>query len=259
MWTYIVQIANAIKTVHGAGLAVRTIDATKILVTGKNRIRLNCCGMLDVIAYDGGQNLVNQQQEDLVNFGLLILCLACNSLASVHNIIKSVEHLSRQYSPDIQKIVLFLISKAGPRKKTIEEVLQMIGSRVWDELNSTFNQNDLLESDLMKELENARLVRLLCKFGFINERPEFDHDPRWSETGDRYIIKLFRDYVFHQIDEHGKPVVDLSHVLTCLNKLDAGVDEKIMLVSRDEQSCLIVSYREIKSCIEGAYRDLSRR
>lgn len=25
----------------------------------------------------------------------------------------------------------------------------------------------------MSELENGRLVRLLCKFGFINERPEY--------------------------------------------------------------------------------------
>ena len=71
----------------------------------------------------------------------------------------------------------------------------------------------------MSELENGRLVRLLCKFGFINERPEFARDPRWSETGDRYIIKLFRDYVFHQVDEHGNPVVNLGHVLTCLNKV----------------------------------------
>ena len=71
----------------------------------------------------------------------------------------------------------------------------------------------------MSELENGRLVRLLCKFGFINERPEFARDARWSETGDRYIIKLFRDYVFHQVDEHGRPVVNLSHVLTCLNKV----------------------------------------
>lgn len=47
----------------------------------------------------------------------------------------------------------------------------------------------------------------------------FDRDPRWSETGDRYIIKLFRDYVFHQVDESGSPVVNLSHVLTCLNKV----------------------------------------
>lgn len=31
---------------------------------------------------------------------------------------------------------------------------------------------DHLEGQLMSELENARLVRLLAKFGFINERPE---------------------------------------------------------------------------------------
>ena len=48
----------------------------------------------------------------------------------------------------------------------------------------------------------------------------FDRDPRWSETGDRYIIKLFRDYVFHSVDESGNPVVNLGHVLTNLNKVD---------------------------------------
>ena len=34
---------------------------------------------------------------------------------------------------------------------------------------------DFLEGKLMSELENARLVRLLTKFGFINERPEYVH------------------------------------------------------------------------------------
>jgi len=63
----------------------------------------------------------------------------------------------------------------------------------------------------------------------------FEHDPRWSESGDRYLIKLFRDFVFHQVDDQGRPVVDLSHVLTCLNKLDAGIEDKVMLVSRDGQ------------------------
>lgn len=33
--------------------------------------------------------------------------------------------------------------------------------------------NDRLETELGSELENGRLVRLLCKFGFINERPEY--------------------------------------------------------------------------------------
>ena len=36
------------------------------------------------------------------------------------------------------------------------------------------------------------------------------------------------------------------HVGSCHLQLDAGIDEKIMLVSRDEQSCLIVSYREVR-------------
>ena len=37
IWSYLIQIANAIKAVHDAGLAVRLIDPTKILITGKNR------------------------------------------------------------------------------------------------------------------------------------------------------------------------------------------------------------------------------
>lgn len=45
LWSYIVQIANAIKAVHDAGMAVRIIDATKILVTSENRCDtcMSCC------------------------------------------------------------------------------------------------------------------------------------------------------------------------------------------------------------------------
>ena len=42
-------------------------------------------------------------------------------------------------------------------------------------------------------------------------------------------------------------------------KLDVGVDEKIMLMSRDEQSCLIVSYKELKQCIDSTFRELLKR
>src|ERR1700721_2698282 len=34
LWSYIVQIAGAVKQVHDAGCAMRMIDATKVLVTG---------------------------------------------------------------------------------------------------------------------------------------------------------------------------------------------------------------------------------
>lgn len=78
---------------------------------------------------------------------------------------------------------------------------------------------DTLETNLGHELENGRIVRLLSKLGFIDERPEYNNDSRWSETGDRYIIKLFRDYMFHQVNDMGVPVTDMSHILSCLNKV----------------------------------------
>lgn len=92
----------------------------------------------------------------------------------------------------------------------------------------------------------------------INWTNRFDMDTRWSETGDRYLIKLFRDYVFHQVDENGNPVLNMAHVLSCLNKVDVGIDERVMLMSRDERNCLIVSYKELKQCLEGAFSELLR-
>lgn len=54
----------------------------------------------------------------------------------MHNLPKSVDHISRMYSPDLKNVVLYLLSKPGPRK-TIEEVLALMGPRVVDELNSS--------------------------------------------------------------------------------------------------------------------------
>ena len=49
-------------------------------------------------------------------------------------------------------------------------------------------------------------------------------------TGDRYLLKLFRDVVLHQVREDGSPLLDWGHVVECLNKLDAGVPEKVLLL-----------------------------
>ncbi|KAK2465133.1 hypothetical protein APHAL10511_002825 [Amanita phalloides] len=259
IWTYVVQISSGIKQAHEAGLAVRTVDATKILVTGQNRVRIGSCGLIDVLTHDAPQDIGVLQQDDLLMFGRLLYALCCSTLAVTNgaSFQKSLDTIGRQYSQDMKNAILFLMSKAGPHR-TIDQLLDMVRGKVLIDLNDALLATDRLENELLSELENARLVRLLCKFGFINERPEFARDPRWSETGDRYIIKLFRDYVFHQVDENGSPMMNLSHVLTCLNKLDAGTDEKIMLVARDEQSCLVVSYKDIKQCIESAIIELTR-
>lgn len=43
----------------------------------------------------------------------------------------------------------------------------------WEEERELINSyNDMLESELSGEVENGRLVRLMIKLGFINERAE---------------------------------------------------------------------------------------
>ncbi|KAF5831831.1 hypothetical protein DUNSADRAFT_12545 [Dunaliella salina] len=86
-------------------------------------------------------------------------------------------------------------------------------------------------------------------------------DGNWSETGDRYLLKLFRDFVFHQTapsghEAEGGPLMDWGHVIESLNKLDAGALERIMLLTRDESSMLVASYGDLKRCVESSYADL---
>lgn len=257
LWSYVTQIANALKAIHSAGLAARIIDPSKILLTSKNRIRLNACGILDVAQFDSQRPLADLQHQDLVNFGQLILTLGANTLSVVHNNTKAMEHFSRAYSAQLNNSVMWLLNgMQKDQERNIDIFISGISSQLMSTFDSSLHLDDQLTSDLSRELENARLVRLLAKLNFINERPEYEHDRQWSENGERYFLKLFRDYVFHQVDAQNTPVVDLGHVLTCLNKLDAGTDEKVTLISRDEQSCFIVSYKELKKAVEASFQAL---
>ena len=200
------------------------------------------------------------QQEDIKNLGRLLLVLANCSLGATKYMDTAIEYVDKFYSRQLAELVGYIFNPrdASSGSLKISDIVSMSADHILDSFNDSLVYSSYLESELSKELENGRVVRLLCKFGLINERPEFDHDPAWSDTGERYPIKLFRDFLFHQEDEQGKPVLDMAHILRHLNKLDAGIEESIMLVSRDEQTCLVITYRELKMCIESAFRELKR-
>lgn len=256
IWSVVLQISSALKFIHSNGLAARTVELSKIIETSKNRFRLNCCGIMDVT--ERAQTAIDMtayQQEDLLKLGQLIVALCTRSLKSLHYMSRVYSYISRHYSPALKDLVVYLLSKPS-LTKTIDDVVAIAGSNLLSEATYSYSNNDYLEGQLSSELENSRISRLLIKLGCINERPEYHHDTTWSETGDRYLLKLFRDYIFHQTDDYGRPIVDLAFMLQCLNKLDAGIDEKIMLTSRDEQACLIVSYKDLKVCIENTFSEL---
>ncbi|KAG8584888.1 hypothetical protein GDO81_004806 [Engystomops pustulosus] len=262
IWAYIVQLSSALRTIHTAGLACRVMDPTKILITGKTRLHVNCSGIYDVLTYDGSQSnpvalMPQYQQADLISLGKVVLALSCNSLAGIQreNLQKAIELVNINYSSDLKNLILYLLTDQN-RLRSVNDIMPMIGARFYTQLDAAQMRNDIIEEDLAKEVQNGRLFRLLAKLGTINERPEFQKDPSWSETGDRYLLKLFRDHIFHQVTEAGTPWIDLSHIVSCLNKLDAGVPEKISLISRDEKSVLVVTYSDLKRCFENTFQEL---
>jgi PAB-dependent poly(A)-specific ribonuclease subunit 3 len=278
IWGYTVQLASALKAIHAVGLAARLITPSKILVTSKNRIRLNACSIMDIVQSDNAKPLSELQADDFVQLGRLILCIANNNLTAHLQMQKSMDNITKFYGARLKECVTWLLhpesssppTNSGPMVKDIDNFLGGIAHELASVFDSELHAQDALTVTLGRELESSRMVRLLVKLNMINERPELDASQNmpgnsavnpsstWAETGERYYLKLFRDYVFHQIDANGRPVTDLAHVLDCMNKLDAGTEEKIPLISRDEANVLIVSYRELKRALESAFQDLIR-
>ena len=263
LWSYICQIANALRAIHSAKLAARCVELSKIILTDKNRIRLSACSVLDVVQYDAKQPPVAEfQQEDLTQFGKVLLSLASSTLPiNLTNVPAAVESMSAKYSLGLKDAVTWLLStpQPGEPQKTIENFIGGISAHMVQYADMALQSADTLTSEFQREVENGRLVRLLCKLGTVNERGEFAGDPSWSEHGERYPLKLFRDYVFHQVDRDGNPRLELGHMLSCLNKLDAASDEKVLLTSRDDQNTFILSYRELKMMIDRAFNELVKQ
>nr|XP_039255415.1 PAN2-PAN3 deadenylation complex subunit pan3-like [Styela clava] len=263
IWTYVVQLTSALRCIHSAGLACRVMDPTKIIITGKSRLRVNGVGIFDVLGYDSSHSnprahMPQYQQDDLVALGKVVLALACNSVAAFQrdNFPQSLELVVMNYSTDLKNFILYLLTPQQ-RPRSVNDIMPMIGARFYTQLDSSIMRSDVIENELAKEVENGRLFRVISKLCIINERPGLGMERDWSETGDRYLLKLFRDHVFHQVSETGAPWIDMAHIVQCLNKLDAGVPEKICLMSRDEQNVLVVSYADLKKALNKCLEELT--
>lgn len=263
IWSYVVQIANALRAIHSRDLAARCLDPSKIIVTDKNRIRLTACAILDVVQSQAHRSVKELQQEDFVQLGRLILSLANSKLPNqLVDLDAEMAAIARRYQSGpkgesaLRDLVQWLLITPGA--KSAEQLITGMPHHMVECFDKNMQHTDSLASELQRELENGRIVRLLMKLGMVNERQDFDNDPSWSENGERYTLKLFRDYVFHRVDEHGRPVFDVGHMLGCLNKLDAGAAERVRLTSRNNDTDFVITYAELKKQLNGAFADLMK-
>lgn len=283
LWTYLIQLSNAIKSAHNLDLILGDlINWGKVIVTNISAmIRISGIAAHDLLSNNLNKSAleINQlKQQDYVRLGQLLIKLASNikpPTASSNNTAPSSasstvhEHNTNKVQKDLVEIdqlqvdgsfkeVLKYLTDESNDNKNIKDLSLLFIDQLYLNFNALKHYDEFLNKTLQTELENSRLFRIICKMNFIFGRIESRIDINWSESGEKFPIILFYDYVFHQIDEMGKPVMDLTHVLRCLNKLDAGVSEKLVLVTPDEMNCIIISYKELKDLIESTFRSLTQ-
>ncbi|PVU98037.1 hypothetical protein BB561_000143 [Smittium simulii] len=251
IWTFITQIFSAISAIHKIGLTVDILNLGSIIQTSPNRYRLAWAG-LSYILIDS-LNYQSKIENDFYNFGIVILRLLLKNANVEKNIKASISALTERYSNSLVNLVSQLVLE---KNYNVDTILASHASILLNQFDSINRQLDNMENNMMNELSNGRISRLLCKLNFIINRPELRNDFRWSETGDRYMLSLFYSYVFHQVSDKGEPILDMAHVISNINKLDAGSNEHVLLISKDEKSCLIVSYKSIQTSLELAYKEL---
>ncbi|EPY52763.1 poly(A)-specific ribonuclease complex subunit Pan3 [Schizosaccharomyces cryophilus OY26] len=274
LWIIASQLVSALHTIHSAGMAAKMITAKNVLMVGKLRVALFGLGIYDVILDYSNNSLGELQLEDCRNLGLLLLSLACGieniSIATARDHIANLDFRG-DFQSSFVELIKSLILDDGIR---IDHVLPSVIPYIIENYENSSLMQDVYHSRLAEQVENDRLLRILLKFEFLDDRPEFLEDPDWSPCGRFWIIRLFRKYMFRikqytKGDEH--PIrsqlldtsklternIDLSHLVQCLNKLDAGTEERILL----EDSCnrIIVSYKDVKTAINTAFMELEYR
>lgn len=257
MWSFLVQITSALRAIHSSGLDAgpASFHPSKVLICTPNRIRFGFLGVAEILMGQRTTDIPTAQLMDLTSLGSLMLTVAC----AAKNEPPNLDALIQNYSRDLCHVIAGLIaSQKGNGFKNWRNLAAALGPRLLDELDANQTGVDTLNMEMCKEIENGRIARFLIKLNTVVERAQLMGDTRWAETGDRYLLKLFRDFVFHQVDDNGNPVSDWGIVVDAINKADAGVNEKIMLLSRDESSMLVVSYSDIKRCLLAAYEEIKR-
>jgi len=67
-----------------------------------------------------------------------------------------------------------------------------------------------LEAELNRRLNASRLFRIISLFGFVLDWEDGSTNPQWSETEEKYILRLFFEYMFHPYSNEVRKRWDVS-------------------------------------------------
>merc|ERR1712096_64428 len=200
-------------------------------------IVMGSLGVADIVQ-ESKRPIEELQRADMHALGRLIVKVACKSHAAAdqQGLHHSLATIASRFSPRVKDLVLVLLSKPT----TVFDLRAVMADRVASHLDEQYSHTAALEAELRKEHNNGRLLLLAIKLGMICDRGDGQ-----AETGAKYALSLFKDYLYHQRGERGEAVVDFGHIIECLNMLDVGAEEEVLLMSRDQQSIIVSSFEEL--------------
>ena len=265
LWDVITQTCLALRLVHSRNLAARCLHPSKLIVSSRFRIHLNCLGLLDAIQHQSlwsevrpaAASVAEQQKRDLSSLAKIVLCLGLGKKWEDVSLLGFPELVEQARSFSIPNSVLRVVEELLSERGSAESVIALSGSFIAYKAEQLESTQDVLVSELRKFLDVSRMHKMLVKVSAISDRAHLLEDWRWASTGDRYIVQLFRDYIFYQNDEAGRPFLDFGHVCDCLAKVDVGSLEPIMLMNRDGSSVLVTTYNDIRRCIETSFKEIA--
>ncbi|KAL3916527.1 MAG: hypothetical protein SGPRY_006780 [Prymnesium sp.] len=269
--------------VHLAGGALRQLDAAHILLTDKSTVRISDAATLDLLRPDKKSvahlqvgvsfslvshaflSLTDQSElslaEDLHALGRLLVCLCCQSLGAATQtaLAKSMAYIAATFSPEMHQLLLLLFANPPP---TVHDAVMLCSGRMMTHMAQTQWYADALASELTKECENGRLLRLLAKLNYVTDRTQLGMDMAWGEHADRQLLRMFRDSLFQEVDENGAAVIDFAHVVhgPPLSPSPAAClfceGFTLTAISRIDGSLLLVSPRDLKGLLERSLNEV---
>jgi PAB-dependent poly(A)-specific ribonuclease subunit 3 len=259
LWSWASQLALGVSAAHTAGLAFRCLSPRHVIMSEFQRVRLAGGGVVDVLEMESPATLQSQQEGDMQALGQLLLQVACREeLPQAHAATDAsmqvlMQKCEEQYSAQWSALLRQLLHE----QCSAAQLLAALAPSMATTLNRSLSLNDSLHGALGITHASSRLLRTIVKLSQVTERAEHGGDPSWAETGERYALKLFRDFVFHQVDEQGRPVLDAGHIVEALSRLDVADGTPVMLSSRDGENLLVASYATLARSLNSAYNDLA--
>lgn len=257
LWSFACQIATGLHAAHSNGVSFRGFSARHVLLTGHNRVRLSRSGIADVLESESESRDHSQvhSREDLRSFGELLVQLATRNKDAFANFPECLRDCDSRYS---NALLGFLVKINNAPGITIGDVLSWLAPKIIEEYNNQMDTSDALDSYLSREMENSRLLRLLIKLGFVTSYAKNADHPSFIETGDKYQLSLFQNFLFQQTTADGRPILDVGHVITALNELDVGSKQRIILASPESSSLYVSTYSALNSALKESYADIKK-